>query len=191
VVGGRKLINERGATIATQKYSNENAKITGIEVINRCLFGMNYVGEPSAVMFRKKTAQRGFQESFPHLMDLEMWFHLLEQGPMISLADEVCAIRRYAGQMSHQNIKTGALIEDNMRLFEAFGNKPYIRNTWKNRTSRKIRIAYRVWMCRAALNADKRNQILAASSSKTFYYTMMPVLAGMLCVGRKARLLRQ
>jgi len=190
VVGGRRLVDEKGAPTAPLRYAAENAKVPGIQVINRCLFGKNYIGEPSAVMFRKNMAHRGFQESLPQLMDLEMWFHLLEQGAMISLADDVCAIRQYSGQMSQQNIKSGALIDDNVRLFDAYGNKPYIRNTWMNRTSRKIRIAYRVWMCRDALNTAKRNQILTASSSKIFYYTMMPMLAGMLTMWRKARLLR-
>jgi glycosyltransferase involved in cell wall biosynthesis len=191
VVGGRRLIDEKGAPIAALRYAAENAKIPGVEVINRCFFGKNYIGEPSAVMFRKKMAQRGFQDSLPHLMDLEMWFHLLEQGPMISLPDEVCAIRRYSGQMSHQNVKSGALIEDNVRLFYAYGNKPYIKNTWTNRTSRKIRMAYRVWMCRNALSEGKRNQILATSSSSIIYYTMMPMLAGVLTTWRRARSLRE
>ena len=190
VTGGRNLIDESGAAIAAQRYAAENVVLPGIEVINRCIFGKNYIGEPSAVMFRRRAAQRGFQESLPHLMDLEMWFYLLEQGRMVSLADEVCAIRQYAGQMSQQNVKTGALIDDNVRLFDAYGSKPYIQNTWANRTSRKIRIAYRVWMCRDALNAGKRNQILTTSSSKIFYYTLMPMLAGMLTMWRKARLLR-
>jgi glycosyltransferase involved in cell wall biosynthesis len=191
VVGGRNLIDEKGAPIAALRYAAENAKIPGKEAINRCFFGKNYIGEPSAVMFRKKNAQRGFQESLPQLMDLEMWFHLLEQGPMVSLADEVCAIRQYSGQMSQHNIKTGALIEDNVRLSDAYGNKSYIQNTWTNQTSRKIRIAYRVWMCRDALNADKRDQILATQSSRIFYYAVMPMLAGMLAMWRKARSLRR
>jgi glycosyltransferase involved in cell wall biosynthesis len=190
VTGGRRLVDESGATLATQRYAAENVSLPGANVINRCIFGKNYIGEPSAVMFRKRAAQRGFQESLPHLMDLEMWFHLLEQGRFISLADEVCAIRQYAGQMSQQNVKTGALIDDNVRLFDAYGSKPYIQNTWANRTSRQIRIAYRVWMCRDALNSSKRNQILTASSSKIFYYTLMPMLAGMLTMWRKAGLSR-
>jgi glycosyltransferase involved in cell wall biosynthesis len=190
VTGGRRLIDETGATITAQRYAAENVRLPGTEAINRCIFGKNHIGEPSAVMFRRKAAQRGFRDSLPQLLDLEMWFHLLEQGAMVSLAEEVCAIRQYSGQMSQQNIKTGALIDDNVRLFDAYRNKPYIQNTWTNRTSRKIRIAYRVWMCRDALNTGKRNQILTASSSKIFYYTMMPMLAGMLTVWRKARLLR-
>ncbi len=190
VTGGRRLIDESGETLTTQKYATENVRLPGAEVINRCIFGKNYIGEPSAVMFRRTAAQRGFQESLPHLMDLEMWFYLLEKGPMIGLADEVCAIRQYAGQMSQQNVKTGALIDDNVRLFDAYGNKPYIQNTWANRTSRQIRIAYRVWMCRDVLNSSKRNQILTSSSSKIFYYTLMPMLAGMLTIWRKAGLSR-
>jgi glycosyltransferase involved in cell wall biosynthesis len=190
VTGGRRLIDESGATLTTQRYATENVSLPGTEVINRCIFGKNYIGEPSAVMFRRTTAQRGFQEALPHLMDLEMWFHLLEQGRLLSLADEVCAIRQYAGQMSRQNVKTGALIDDNVRLFDAYGKKPYIQHTWANRTSRQIRIAYRVWMCRDALNAGKRDQILTTSSSKIFYYTLMPMLAVMLTMWRKARLLR-
>ena len=190
VTGGRKLIDESGATITTQRYAAKNVRLPGAEVINRCIFGKNYIGEPSAVMFRRNAAQRGFQESLPHLMDLEMWFYLLEQGPMVSLADEVCAVRQYTGQMSQQNIKSGALIDDNVRLFDAYRDKPYIQNTWTKRTSRKIRIAYRVWMCRDALNTGKRNEILTGSSSKIFYYTMMPILAGMLTMWRKARLSR-
>ena len=190
VAGGRRLIDENGKPIAALRYAAENAKVPGIEVINRCLFGKNYIGEPTAVMFRRKDAQRGFQESLPHLMDLEMWFYLLEQGPMVSLVDEVCAVRQYSGQMSNQNIKTGALIDDNVRLFEAYANKPYIQNTWANRTGRQIRMAYRVWMCRDALSAGKRTQILGTPSSKFFYCTMMPMLAGILAMWRKAKLLR-
>jgi glycosyltransferase involved in cell wall biosynthesis len=190
VTGGRRLIDESGETLTTQRYATESIRLPGAAVINRCIFGKNYIGEPSAVMFRRTAVQRGFQESFPHLMDLEMWFHLLEQGSMVSLADEVCAIRQYAGQMSQQNVKTGALIDDNVRLFNAYGSKPYIQNTWANRTSRQIRIAYRVWMCRDALDSSKRNQILTSSSSKIFYYTLMPMLAGMLTMWRKAGLSR-
>jgi glycosyltransferase involved in cell wall biosynthesis len=190
VTGGRRLINEGALTLSTQRYAAENVRLPGTDVINRCIFGKNYIGEPSAVMFRRTAAQRGFQESLPHLMDLEMWFHLLEQGSMVNLADEVCAIRQYAGQMSQQNVKTGALIDDNVRLFDAYGNKPYIQNTWTNRTSRQIRIAYRVWICRDALSSNKRNQILTSSSSRIFYYTLMPMLAGMLTMWRKAGLSR-
>ena len=53
----------------------------------------------------------------------QMWFDLLEQDSLISLPDKVCAIRRHAGQMTHQNTRSGALLDDNVNLFEDFGRK--------------------------------------------------------------------
>jgi hypothetical protein len=89
------------------------------------------------------------------------------------------------------NVTTGVLIRyDNVRLLDAYGSKPFIQNTWANRISSKIRIAYRVRMCRDALNTSKRTQILIAPFPKIFYYAMMPMLAAMLTMWREARLLR-
>jgi glycosyltransferase involved in cell wall biosynthesis len=188
-VGGRMLIDESGKRINTKRYADKDITVPGTEAINRCIFGKNYFGEPSAVMFRRSAAQRGFRETLPHLMDLEMWFHILEQGLMVSLADDVCAIRRHSAQMSWRAIETGALVDDNVTLFSDYGEKPYIRRTWSKLAIRRLRMAYRVWMCKNALNRDKRNQILAAHSYKLFYYTVMPVLASALSVWRKSGLL--
>jgi glycosyltransferase involved in cell wall biosynthesis len=185
VVGGRRLINESGVQIAAQKYADRNITIPGQDVINRCIFGANYIGEPSAVMFRRAMAQRGFQESLSQLMDLEMWFYLLEQGDMANLTDEVCCVRRHSGQLTQQSIRTGALVDENVVLFNEYGGKPYIERTFLNVTTRKLRMAYRVWMCKDSLTVEKRNQILAGHSSKLFYFLMMPTVAGMLSLWRK------
>ena len=185
VVGARRLIDESGARIATQRYAGRDMSVSGPQVINGCIFGGNDIGEPSAVMFRRAAAQRGFQESLLQLMDLEMWFYLLEQGDMACLADEVCAVRRHPGQATRGSIASGALIDENIALFEEYGSKPYIRKTWFNMTMRKIRIAYRVWLCRDSLTIDKRNAILAAHSSRLFYSLLMPVMAAGLAMWRR------
>jgi glycosyltransferase involved in cell wall biosynthesis len=185
VVGGRRLIDASGVQIAAQKYAEEDITIPGRQVINRCIFGANYIGEPSAVMFRRAMAQRGFQESLAQLMDLEMWFHLLEQGGMANLKDEVSAVRRHPAQLTQQSIKTGALIDENVILFKEYGSKPYIERTFLNVTTRKVRMAYRVWMCRGSLTAEKRNQILTDHSSRLFYFLMMPAIAVLLAIWRK------
>jgi glycosyltransferase involved in cell wall biosynthesis len=185
VVGARRLIDESGAKIATQKYAGTDTRLPGRQVINRCIFGANYIGEPSAVMFRREMAQRGFREALSQLMDLEMWFYLLEQGDMANLKDEVCAVRRHPGQITQQSIKTGVLIDENVILFKEYGSKPYIDSTFLNGAMRKIRMAYRVWMCRDSMSAEKRNQILAGHSSRLFYFLMMPAIAGLLAAWRK------
>ena len=43
VTGGRKLIDESGATITAQRYAAKNVRLPGAEVINRCIFGRNYI----------------------------------------------------------------------------------------------------------------------------------------------------
>jgi glycosyltransferase involved in cell wall biosynthesis len=185
VVGGRRLIDESGAKLTRQNYVARNATVPGAQVINQCLFGGNDIGEPSAVMFRRAEAERGFQESLSQLMDLEMWFYLLEQGDMASLAEEVCAIRRHPGQLTQESISTGALIDENIALFDEYGSRPYIKKTFFSMTMRKLRMAYRVWMCRDSMTAERRNQVLTDHSSKLFYDSLMPPIAGGLAVWRR------
>jgi hypothetical protein len=38
----------------------------------------------------------------------------------VSLAEEVCAVRRHSGQVSLENINSGALVEENVRLFDEY-----------------------------------------------------------------------
>jgi glycosyltransferase involved in cell wall biosynthesis len=179
VVGARRLIDESGMKIATRRYAGRDMSVPGPQVINRCIFGGNDVGEPSAVMFRRAAAQRGFQESLLQLMDLEMWFYLLEHGDMASLAVEVCAIRRHPGQITRGNIASGALIGENIALFEQYGGRTYIKKTLFNMTMRKVRLAYRVWLCRDSLTIEERDTILARHSSKLFYSLLPAMTAGL------------
>jgi glycosyltransferase involved in cell wall biosynthesis len=185
VVGGRRLIDESGRIIVTQRYTKQDVVVPGTEVINRCIFGTNYIGEPSAVMFRRGMAERGFQEAFSQLVDLEMWFHLLERGMMMGLADELCAIRRHPGQLSVENIRSGALVEDNIRLFMRYGKKPYVKNTFFNRTMRNMRVAHRVWICRGSMTVKKRNHFLESYSSRLLYHCLVAPLGGLRFAWRK------
>lgn len=191
VAGGRQIINEAGSVIAVQQYSRVASKIAGFEVINRCLFGTNYIGEPSAVMFRRDAAQRGFREELAHLMDMEMWFHLLEKGRMENLPEPLCAVRRHAGQMTVQSIRTAALVEDNVYLFEEYGSKTYIRQSWISGLGRRIRMAYRVWLCREHLDEARRDQVLRSHSIPWVYHVVMPLFAGLLSRLRHTHLLKQ
>lgn len=191
VAGGRQIINETGEELGRQHYSKTEATLYGTAVIDRCLFGTNYIGEPSAVMFRKQDARRGFRADFTHLMDMEMWFHLLEKGTMVNLPEPLCAIRRHSNQMTVQSMKSGALVEDNVRLFEEYGTKPYIRRSWIKEFERRIRMAYRVWLCRNHLDISRRNLVLKAHSIPLVYHVVMPLLASLLSRVRHTHLLKK
>jgi glycosyltransferase involved in cell wall biosynthesis len=119
VVTASNLIDPRSQCI---EYRN-NFRATGIHegktVIVRCWErNANLVGEPSLALFRKAQAERGFDEKMVQLLDLEMWFYLLEQGDLGYIAEPLCAFRRHPAQQTQVNARTGAAADEQMVLFE-------------------------------------------------------------------------
>jgi ADP-heptose:LPS heptosyltransferase/glycosyltransferase involved in cell wall biosynthesis len=100
---------------------DENAEVTGLwdeihqpgvhhgpQVVARCLrANRNLVGEPSAVMFRRGAARRGFDPTMRQIVDLEMWFHLLLQGDLVYSPEPLCVFRRHCGQQTAVNREAG------------------------------------------------------------------------------------
>lgn len=117
---------------------NESSQITGVvsrfgtgimngtDVINYCLVShSNYIGEPSVVMFKKSHALRGFSPVYKQLVDLEMWFHLLEQGLFAYINEPLCSFRVHEKQQSRTNES------DLSDLFEIFSlQKDYIHKEY-------------------------------------------------------------
>jgi glycosyltransferase involved in cell wall biosynthesis len=175
VTGGRLLVNEKGEVLAFKNYSKSDSLIPGKNVINRCLFGANYIGEPSATMFRRGVLNDGFNINFPHLVDLEMWFRILEKGDLICISKPLCAIRRHELQMTQKNIQSDLLVEDNVRLFDMYKGKPYIKYSHIATFGREMRMAYRIWMSRKYIQNERKNQILKIQSNYFFYYLLIPL----------------
>jgi glycosyltransferase involved in cell wall biosynthesis len=76
----------------------------GPALMLRCLLRRrNLIGEPSAVMFRRAAAARGFDPAFRQLVDQEMWFHLLRSGPLVHTTEPLCAFRRHSAQQTAVN----------------------------------------------------------------------------------------
>jgi glycosyltransferase involved in cell wall biosynthesis len=76
----------------------------GRRAILDCLFNnRNLIGEPSAVLFRRIPALRGFSPGLRQLVDMEMWFHLLLQGDLAYTPDPLCAFRRHGAQQTVVN----------------------------------------------------------------------------------------
>ncbi len=76
----------------------------GPAVIGRCMWeDANLVGEPSAVLFRREAAARGFDPVWRQVVDQEMWFHLLTQGGMVYEPEPLCAFRQHDAQQTVAN----------------------------------------------------------------------------------------
>lgn len=174
VACGRMTVDEKGYELSIRRYSDTNIVVPGARAITECLFGRNYIGEPTAVMFRKSDLEGKFREDMPQVLDMDMWFRLLEHGDLLYMSEPLCAIRRHARQMTHANIKSGALVEDNIKLFEAYSHKAYINPSWRLVVQHRIYITYRVWMSRKYISYNHRRKVLNRYGSVLAYW-LMPV----------------
>jgi glycosyltransferase involved in cell wall biosynthesis len=98
----------------------------GRKVIAECLIEQgNLVGEPSSVLFRKADAERGFDTAYRQLVDMEMWFHLLERGDLVYTREPLCAFRRHVRQQTAVN-NANYSIKEQLMLVSAYGAQPWM-----------------------------------------------------------------
>ncbi|MGZ2406227.1 glycosyltransferase family 2 protein [Rhizobium ruizarguesonis] len=184
VCGGRLSIDDTGRSFGQRRYSERPGVFPGHSVITRCLYGGNFIGEPTAVMFRKSDAHSRFRTTLPQLMDMDMWFHLLEQGALSNIGAPVCAVRFHNMQMTHKNIESGKLIEDNISLFNEFSKKPYLLTTPWLKIRHRLMMTYRVWISRQFLEPTSRQNALGEYGIVPLYY-LMPIVSGLVRLTRK------
>jgi glycosyltransferase involved in cell wall biosynthesis len=100
----------------------------GTTIITRCLLEQkNLIGGPSAVLFRRSCATRGFDENYFHAADLEMWFHLLEQGCFGYLAEPLVAFRWHPRMQTEKDLGTLSQANDQRAMLSTYLEKPYLR----------------------------------------------------------------
>lgn len=100
----------------------------GARLIARCLLSRrNLIGEPTAVLFHRAAAQRGFDPSLRQIVDLELWFHLLLAGPLVHLATPLVGFRRHQQQQTAVNLRSDLPQLELIRLCERYWAEPAIR----------------------------------------------------------------
>jgi glycosyltransferase involved in cell wall biosynthesis len=98
----------------------------GRKIITVCLMenGKNLVGEPSAVLFRKADAQRGFDPRYRQIVDVEMWFHLLEKGNLVYTREPLCAFRCHPLQQTERNTDSGVAWKEHALFIASHAIQP-------------------------------------------------------------------
>ncbi|MEO5720018.1 MAG: glycosyltransferase, partial [Chthoniobacterales bacterium] len=129
VAAARRIVDEKSEPLETWSSFEEKARpLAGTSVITRCLFEQrNLIGGPSAVMFRRSLAGRGFDEAFFVMADMEMWFHLLEQGCFYYLAEPLCAFRQHGRQQTEKDRSALAPALENRALLQRYLHQRYVR----------------------------------------------------------------
>lgn len=125
-----------------------------------------------------------FRDDLPQLMDLEMWFRLLEGGELLSIETPLCAIRFHEAQMTRKNIKLGKLIDDNVRFFDEFSKKPYLEVTPWLVIRHKLLMTYRVWVSKESITRKERQYILGRYGIHYLYF-FMPIIASVVELKKK------
>ncbi len=128
VASARQIVDEKSQPVETWSCFEQRRPIAGTTVINLCLFEQrNLIGGPSAVMFRRRLASRGFSEAFFVMADLEMWFHLLEQGCFSYIHEPLCAFRQHGRQQTEKDRSSLAPALENRELLRRYLDRPYVR----------------------------------------------------------------
>lgn len=120
---GRVFADERLQAERVVRARMKEEVVAGADLTRDCFVRGNLIGEPSAVMFRRAAASRGFRAEYSQAVDLEMWFHLLESGGAVLLPDPLALIRQHGAQTTQANIRSGRIVNDKRLLFREYGAK--------------------------------------------------------------------
>jgi glycosyltransferase involved in cell wall biosynthesis len=144
-------------------------------LMRECFVHGNLIGEPSAVMFRKSAARRGFNGQYSQAVDLEMWFHLLGQGSAVLLPEALCRIRQHERQVTQTNMKSGRIVEDKRLLFREYadGVKPTL-GVWPKLVW-DARMASSVVRCRRAGGTPEAREISEIFFPGLFFPFLLPL----------------
>jgi glycosyltransferase involved in cell wall biosynthesis len=88
--------------------------------------GKNLVGEPSAVLFRKTDARRGFDPKYGQITDVEMWMHMLEKGDLAYTRQALCAFRCHPSQQTERNTASGLAWMEHAVFFSNYALQPWL-----------------------------------------------------------------
>jgi len=130
----RQIVDANAKLVTTTQDFSNTCILPGSDVITRCLLeNRNLIGEPSAVLFRRAAA-RPFDARYRQLIDLELWFHLLNQGDFAYIDRPLCAFRQHALQQTSINRPTRVGQFEGITLFAHY--RPLLETYLRNGGSR-------------------------------------------------------
>lgn len=124
----RKFIDENGEVINTMQFSDKTTIESGQKYAREILTKIreNRIGEPSAVMFKKKDAiEVGlFDSRFSQLADFEFWLRLHALGDIGYINDALCSFRLHKGSNTTAAIRDGRFIDETYVFIDKYYGVP-------------------------------------------------------------------
>jgi len=168
VASARQIVDNNLRPLRVAGFSRISLQLDGTAVIRDCFYRGNHIGEPTAVMFRRQQAMRGFREEYRQLMDLEMWMYLLRSGSMTYIDQPLCKVRHHSDQATQQHLKSGIVLADKCQLFREFHREMHSPSVLE-----KLR-----WDIRMAVTRYKTLQaggsVIGAGIKETYFPAVFP-----------------
>ena len=161
---GRTYTDPDLRPVRVRRSRSRKEVVDPADMLRECFAHGNRIGEPSAVMFRREAALRGFDSAYSQAIDLEMWFHLLDQGAAVLLPEALSLIRQHGEQTTQTNIPSGRIVRDKQLLFRRYAARLESRLTPLEKLAWDARMASSVARTKAA-----GGRIDAAKLSELFY----------------------
>jgi glycosyltransferase involved in cell wall biosynthesis len=122
----RQVIDESSQPLETWDSFRKPGLHRGTNVIARCLkANLNLIGEPSTVIFRRGQGRIEFDPAYRQLIDLDLWFRLLETGDFFYGSELLSSFRRHSCQQSEINRGERIAVVEAARLaWKHFDNCP-------------------------------------------------------------------
>lgn len=172
---GRLLVTEDLGPLSSLSFSDRPLIENGYSVINTCLREGNRIGEPSSAIFRRTNATRGFHTGYRQIVDLEMWFHLLEQGNYAFIPEKLCMIRQHRRQCTKSNITSLDFADDEFRLLHEYMGKDYVN---LSRISKQRILFDRAMLIWSSLEAGIDPRLVKEKIRKNYSLLIFHVLFG-------------
>ena len=143
----RKIIDENLTVKKVLAPFGRDLTAEGSAFIRLCLARqLNLAGEPTAVMFRRSDASRGFRPEFRQIVDQEMWFHILERGKFAYIHKPLVAFRAHPLQQTiHNRREPVAVLDEESKVNEEYLGKPYAGIGGFLKTYLQWDLCYRFW----------------------------------------------
>ena len=171
VCSARNFINDRSEIIKIVSRFEKTGILPGTDVINLCLIKQgNLIGEPSVVMFRKRQASRGFMVHYRQIVDLEMWFHLLEQGTFAYISEPLCSFRIHDRQQTVKNRENLSDLNDVFYLLDDYMQKEYITLSSFMKKYMKYDHLYEIWKLYKKKKLRREAAVKIINSNFSFSY---------------------
>lgn len=136
----RECIDDDGRTIhgARPKQAIEVVRksepIPGNAVIKQSVLPVvNFIGEPSAVMFRRSRIGKGFDPRFHHLGDLCLWLQILSDSVYFFHPEALCKFRLHSKSQTSRNEESLSFVPDIVLMWHVLKELPAARSIGEER----------------------------------------------------------